>query len=102
MRVIELDAARWRTALDLYDDLLGALDAPFWHGRNINALYDSIVWGDINGVEPPYTVRIRNLSQASEDAKEELEVFFKHLPEQEAERVRQEGEPSGAIFDVER
>jgi RNAse (barnase) inhibitor barstar len=102
MRIIALDAARWQTALEFYEDLLSALDAPFWHGRNLNALYDSIVWGDINGVEPPYTVHIRNLSRAGEDAKEELDVFFTHLPEQEAERVKLQGEPSGVVFEVER
>ena len=101
MQIIELDAARWQTALEFYEDMLSALDAPFWHGRNLNALYDSIVWGGINGVEPPYTVRIHNISQAGEDAKEELDMFLQHLPEQEAEHVRLEGEPSGVIFDIE-
>jgi len=82
MRIIELDAAGWRTTLEFYNDLLRALDAPDWHGCSLKALYDSIVWGGINGVEPLYTIRIRNLSQAGEDAKEEIDVFFEHLPEQ--------------------
>jgi len=44
----------------LLTDLLAALDAPDWHGTSSNALYDSIVGGDINGLEPPYAVTIFN------------------------------------------
>ena len=101
MRTIELDATRWWKVTDFYDDLLNALEAPEWHGRNLNALYDSIIWGDINGVEPPYTVRIRNMSNTREAPREELEVFLKHLPEQEREHIRLEGRPSGVFFEVE-
>ena len=101
MRVIELDAVRWRRALDFYEDLLEALGAPNWHGRNLNALYDSIVWGGINGIEPPYSVRIRNLSQAGADARQEIDVFLAHLPEHEAEHLRLEGTPSGVRFEAE-
>ena len=58
MRVIELDGSSWRTFDDLYDALLPALGAPDWHGRNINALIDSMGTGSINEVEPPYMIKI--------------------------------------------
>ncbi|MBC9884143.1 barstar family protein, partial [Bradyrhizobium sp. INPA01-394B] len=43
---------RWR---DFYDALLAALGAPEGHGRNLNALIDSMVWAGMNAVEAPYT-----------------------------------------------
>ena len=60
MRVIELDAGNWRTPSDFYDALLAALGSPKWHGRNVNALADSMVYGGINSIAPPYTVQISN------------------------------------------
>ncbi len=58
MRWIDLDASGWTTILDFYDALLAALGAPEWHGRSVAALNDSMIWGEINAVDPPYTVRI--------------------------------------------
>jgi len=56
MRVIELDAEAWRTIDDVYDALLPALEAPDWHGRDMDALIDSMGAGSINGIEPPYVL----------------------------------------------
>jgi RNAse (barnase) inhibitor barstar len=64
MRWIELDGGSWTTALDFYTALLGALGAPKGHGRNINALIDSMIWGGMNAVEPPYTIRIRGIGNS--------------------------------------
>ncbi len=91
MKVIDLDASKWSNAIVFYDDLLSALEAPHWHGYNINALIDSVVWGGINALEPPYTVRIYNLDTAAPDARDELEAFIGCLPEQKREYIRQNG-----------
>lgn len=67
MKEIKLDAARWKTVLDFYGDLLKALGSPEWHSEGINAAIDSMIYGGINKVEPPYGIRIcgtRNLPQA--------------------------------------
>ena len=75
MRVIELDAKGWSTALDFYDALLAALGAPPKHGKNLNALTDSMVWHrGINSVEPPYTIRVKHLSGSPKDVLEEVEL----------------------------
>ena len=58
MKRIELDAREWRTDLDFYEALLAALGAPRWHGRNINALIDSMIYGGINEIDPPYKIVI--------------------------------------------
>ena len=60
MKVIELDAGLWREYLDFARALLAVLEAPHWHGTGVDALIDSMVYGGINGVEPPYTVVIKN------------------------------------------
>lgn len=55
---IDLDARPWKTMDDFYDALLKAIGAPDWHGRNVNALADSMICGGINLLEAPYTIRI--------------------------------------------
>jgi len=54
----------------LYDALLAGLGAPDWHGRNVNALVDSMIYGDINAIEPPFAVRIFALDRAGADARD--------------------------------
>lgn len=79
MNVIELDASGWLTPLDFYDALLASLGAPEWHGRNINALIDSMIVGDINSVEAPYRVVVTGLNEADEDVFDELIQAFAAL-----------------------
>jgi RNAse (barnase) inhibitor barstar len=52
MKVITLDALGWQSPRDFYAALLPELEAPAWHGRNLDALNDSLNSGGINGVEP--------------------------------------------------
>jgi RNAse (barnase) inhibitor barstar len=59
MVVIRLDARGWRGPADIYDALLPALGAPDWHGRNLDALYDSLS-SDINALEPPFSVLVEH------------------------------------------
>jgi RNAse (barnase) inhibitor barstar len=63
-----LDAATWKTTNDVYDALFATIGAPAWHGRNFDALNDSIVTGGINFVEVPYRIAICNLADASPQA----------------------------------
>ncbi len=51
---LQLDGANWQRPDDFYDALFARLGAPEWHGRNFNALRDSIGVGDVNRIEPPY------------------------------------------------
>ena len=68
MKRIELDGSAWLTANDFYSALLVEIGAPDWHGRSIAALIDSMIIGDINAVEAPYSVVVRNWSEAEESA----------------------------------
>lgn len=62
MREITIDGTSWETPDDFYDAFFKAVGAPSWHGRNFNALRDSICTGQINRIEVPYLIRITNFS----------------------------------------
>jgi RNAse (barnase) inhibitor barstar len=78
---LHLDAANWTNEDDVYDSLFAVLEAPAWHGRNFNALNDSIVTGDVNSVEVPYRLIIRDLHNASPAAKSFAEDLIQVITE---------------------
>ena len=53
-----------------YDQFLPQVSAPEWHSRNLDALADSIITGDINGIEPPYIIKSINTNKAPKSLKE--------------------------------
>jgi RNAse (barnase) inhibitor barstar len=73
--VIQLNAAGWKSHDDFYDRFFKALGAPDWHGRNFNAINDSIGNGGVNTIEVPYRIVVQNLSAASSETKELIEDF---------------------------
>jgi RNAse (barnase) inhibitor barstar len=83
MNVIDLDANDWKTALDFYEAILAAIGAPRWHGRNVNALIDSMIYGGISELEPPFTVRITNTENLPDDAREELVIVILAMAQQQ-------------------
>jgi RNAse (barnase) inhibitor barstar len=58
--LLELNAQKWRSASDFYDTFFKTVGAPLWHGKNLNALSDSIGTGRINAIEVPYKIQIKN------------------------------------------
>ena len=100
MQTINLDASDWTDVQIFYGTLLNALDAPFWHGKNINALIDSIVWGDINGVEPPYTICISNFQKASSVVREEVEALIIEILSSKAEHYRMYGHEPDVFLEL--
>jgi len=72
---LPLDANGWKTADDLYDAFFHAVGAPSWHGRNFDAVNDSVSTGNINRVEVPYRLAIQNLRKAEEPAREMVRRF---------------------------
>ena len=57
MKRISIDISGCQTVNDFYDVLLSALEAPSWHGRNLDALWDSIT-SDVNNIMPPYSIEV--------------------------------------------
>jgi len=72
---IELDGRFWQSAEDFYLAYLCAVGAPTWHGHNLDALWDSLTGGDINGRNPPLRIRIVGLDQMRKDSREMVQRF---------------------------
>jgi hypothetical protein len=100
MRTIELDARNWRTVLDFYNALLAEIGAPAWHGRSTNALVDSMVWGDINSLEPPYTVRVSGLEFVPREVRDEVELVKLDLDEAGRHFHHQKGRSAEVTFEI--
>ena len=76
MRRIELDTASWIDLDDFYSALLPALGAPSWHGHNFDALWDSMVQGGINDLQPPYEINLVNTFGLGEPLRSKLIGFL--------------------------
>lgn len=66
MHRIRLDARKWSVPDDFYSDLLEALGGPEWHGRNLDALSDTLR-GGIARIDPPYEVAVDHTADLSPD-----------------------------------
>ncbi len=102
MKLFEFDASRWTNILELYAAMFDSLEAPRWHGHSINALIDSMVYGDINGIEPPYTLRFTNVGSASEDVQEHLLQIVLYIGEAVQERLVSYGDAPTIVFEIEK
>jgi RNAse (barnase) inhibitor barstar len=69
MREIVLSGEGWATPDDVYAALLSSLEAPNWHGHNLDALWDSITGGDINRINPPFAIRVMGIDSLPENCK---------------------------------
>jgi RNAse (barnase) inhibitor barstar len=85
MKNIVLDGTAWRTRDDFYDAFFKAVGAPSWHGRNFNALRDSIVTGHINQIELPYTIQISGTDNAPQEVRDLVRDFCSLIKEFRAE-----------------
>ena len=92
MRVIGLDARRWKTPLDFLQSLARALGSPGWHGMSPDAFVDSMVWGGINSVEPPYTVQVTNMDEAPREVADYVQLMISAIEEARSWRFQQRGE----------
>jgi RNAse (barnase) inhibitor barstar len=95
MKELILDATSWQNSDDVYDAIFRAVGAPEWHGRNFNALRDSIATGFINRVEIPYRIVVKHSGTMGQNAREMLHEFRQLIEELAAEgcqvQIRIEG-----------
>ena len=75
MRIIELDAAGCKTPKQFAAALRDAIEALPGHGSSVESFVDSMIFGTMSNVAPPYTVRVTNLETA------EVEAFAHRLAE---------------------
>jgi RNAse (barnase) inhibitor barstar len=87
---------RRATKDDVYNAFFHAVGAPEWHGRNLDALADSISGGSINQVEVPYRLVIKSYDGIGPDAKAMTDRFINLVHELATEgcpvEIRVEGQ----------
>ena len=59
-----------------FEVFLPQVSAPEWHARNLNALGDSLVTGDVNEIEPPYTIINKNNDSVTGSLVEFQKIVF--------------------------
>lgn len=101
MKIIKLDATKWKTVIDFYKALLASLGAPDWHGISPDALVDSMIWGGINAVDPPYEIRISRVAEAPKDVREAVELAKEVLADGRAEYSAQRGDDVEVSIEIE-
>ncbi|HRX84284.1 MAG TPA: barstar family protein, partial [Phycisphaerae bacterium] len=100
MNDLLISGTSWRNPDNVWDDLLEALGAPDWHGRNLDALSDSVCTGSVNAIQPPLRVLIRdvaNIPGSTAFLLYRMQTLFEELAAQgtAVEMVFPEGEPQG-------
>lgn len=84
MKELFMDGRDWKDKDDVYNSFFRAVDAPLWHGRNFDALNDSICAGEINRIEIPYCLVIQNHDLIHEGARKITGDFIAFIRELKA------------------
>jgi hypothetical protein len=100
MQVITLNAENWKHPIDFYVEILPALGAPEWHGTSADALIDSMIWGGINTLEPPYVVRVLNGAKMPPAVSEEVHFLEEALRRHRLEYRRRNGRDVAVEFEI--
>jgi RNAse (barnase) inhibitor barstar len=82
---LQLDASNWENTNDVYQSLFDALGAPVWHGKNFDALEESIVTGNINAVEVPYKLLICGMRTTTSEVQVFVSKLVNFISDREAE-----------------
>jgi RNAse (barnase) inhibitor barstar len=100
MKIISLDASAWETGLDFYAAILPELGAPDGHGKNLNAIVESMIWGEINKLKPPYKVEIFNTEGRPQDVLDEIRAIADFFAESRAEFRERKGRDAQVSFTI--
>jgi Barstar (barnase inhibitor) len=85
MRIVELHADGWVTAVDFMNALKTAIGAPDWHGYSEGAFLDSMIYhDDINALKAPYTIRISGVDNAAPEAQDAIRLLARLINERGA------------------
>jgi RNAse (barnase) inhibitor barstar len=82
-----MDASEWKSVDDIFGAFFRVVEAPSWHGRNFNALRDSIRGGRINNIEVPYCLVFRNYDKVRPGVQEGADHFVDVIRELAREGV---------------
>lgn len=100
MKFLDIDASKCLRVEDFYDLLLHAIGAPDGHGNCTEAFLDSMVWGGMNSVEPPYTVRLSGTDGLPVDVKDAIDELTKALPNARLDHVKLRGSDVDVSIEV--
>ena len=92
MHLIELNAKGWNSPLDFLRSLKAALGSPEIHGMSPDAFVDSMIYGGMNRVEPPYVVRITNINGAPKEVADYISLMISVIQEARQERLQRRGD----------
>jgi hypothetical protein len=82
MRVVELHADAWVTAMDFVNALKKAIGA---HGCSADAFLDSMIYhDDLNALKSPYTIRISGADKAKPEAQDAIRLLARLINERGA------------------
>jgi hypothetical protein len=101
MRVIALDAEGWKSPTDFLQSLAGALGSCEGHGMSPDAFVDSMIWGGMNSIEPPYTVQISNLNSAPKEVTDYVSLTISAIRKGRHDRFQRRGEDIEVNISVE-
>ncbi len=74
MKPIVIDWPKFNTREDFYASVLSQMEAPGWHGHNLDALQDSWVTGGICHSGPPFDFAFHRCENAKDEMKEFLQT----------------------------
>jgi RNAse (barnase) inhibitor barstar len=77
-----------------------SLGSPEGHGASVDALLDSMIWGGMNDLDPPYTIRIANASKAKPKVRQELSDLSICIDEAKEEYRCRKGNNIEVFFEV--
>jgi len=72
---IKIDWREINTLDEFYRVIFKQIDPPNWHGKNLNALNDSLVTGDICKSGPPFNFVILNKEMVNDKLKDTATAF---------------------------
>lgn len=98
--IIELDATRWRNIIDFNEALKQALGSPEGHGESPDAWVDSMLYGGMNDVEPPYRIRIAGTFHCRAGLLAEINLLADVIRESRAWKLEHYGEDVEVGFEI--
>ena|SRR5215469_2027117 len=101
MRIIELNAAPWRNVWDLDDALKEALGSCEGHGSSVDAWIDSMIYGGMNAVEPPYVIRVVGTASVGAKLQDAIWELAEAIREARAWRLEHYGDDVDVSFQIE-
>ena len=98
MRIVELDAGRFKTPLDFLDAVRRAIGAPQDPSLDIDVLVGAMLRG--GSAETPATIRIAGTAKAPAEVRGEIEALTKALEEARLWRHNHRYDDIGAAIEI--